>query len=377
MSLKARRAFHVLAEFSRLGNAPKCKGEQRGVNARQGGEFMNILLTGGAGYIGSHVLLRCLEKGHAVVVLDDFSNSSPEALNRVQALTGRSITLHRGDVRDEGLLRRILADADFDAVLHFAGLKAVGESVVKPVHYYDVNVGGSLALARTMAEAGVFRLVFSSTASVYGDQARMPLTEDSPVGRPASPYGRSKMMVEQALADLCAADPRWSVAVLRYFNPIGAHPSGRIGEDPLGEPANLAPFLMQVAAGRRPELAVFGDDYPTPDGTGVRDYIHVMDLADGHLAALGELLGRTGAHVWNLGTGRGHSVLEVIAAFERATGRRLPHRIAPRRPGDTAQCWADASRAARDLGWTAERGLEEMLADHWRWQAANPNGYED
>lgn len=338
-------------------------------------ERSKILLTGGAGYIGSHVLLRCLEEGHDVTVLDDFSNSSPEALSRVEALTGRKVTLHRGDVRDTALLRRVLHGTGVDAVMHFAGLKAVGESVAQPMRYYDVNVGGSIALAQAMAEAGVFRLVFSSTASVYGDQAQMPLTENSPLGQPASPYGRSKLMVEQALADLSAADPRWSVAVLRYFNPVGAHPSGRIGEDPQGEPANLVPYAMQVAVGRRSELHVFGDDYPTPDGTGVRDFIHVMDLAEGHLAAMARLTQQRGHHVWNLGTGRGHSVLEVVQAFTRATGRPLAHRIAPRRSGDTAQCWADPARAEQELGWKARRGLEEMLADHWRWQSANPDGY--
>lgn len=337
---------------------------------------MTLLLTGGAGYIGSHVLLCCLEAGHEIVVLDDFSNSSPEALARVQGLTGGQVTLYRGDVRDAALLGRIFARHPIGAVLHFAGLKAVGESVENPLAYYDVNVGGTVTLTRAMAEAGVFRLVFSSTAAVYGDQAQMPLTETSPLGQPASPYGRSKLMVEQVLADLCAADPRWSVAVLRYFNPAGAHPSGRIGEDPRGVPANLIPYAMQVAVGRRPSLAVFGDDYPTPDGTGVRDYIHVMDLALGHLAAMNHLADNTGHHIWNLGTGRGHSVLEVIRGMERVINRPLPWKMAPRRPGDTAQCWADPARAAADLGWRATRGLDEMLADHWRWQAQNPEGYQ-
>lgn len=337
---------------------------------------MNILLTGGAGYIGSHVLLCCLQAGHDITVLDDFSNSSPQAIARVEALAGRAVTVHRGDVRDGDLVRHILKDAAIEAVMHFAGLKAVGESVAQPLRYYDVNVGGSVVLAQTMAEAGVFRLVFSSTASVYGDRAEMPLTEDSPLGRPASPYGRSKLMVEQVLADLCAADPRWSVAVLRYFNPVGAHPSGRIGEDPQGEPANLVPYVTQVAVGRHAELSVFGDDYPTPDGTGVRDYIHVMDLAEGHLAALERLSAVAGLRLWNLGTGRGQSVLKVVETFKRVTGQPLPYRIAPRRPGDTAQCWANPSRAEADLGWKARRGLDEMLADHWRWQVANPRGYE-
>lgn len=336
---------------------------------------MTILLTGGAGYIGSHVLLCCLEAGHEVIVLDNFTNSSPRALERVHEITGRAAQLYRGDVRDAALLGRIFADHKVDAVLHFAGLKAVGESVEKPLDYYDVNLGGSMTLARAMAAAGVFRLVFSSTASVYGDAEVMPLTETSAVGQPASPYGRSKLMVEQMLNDLCAADPRWSVAVLRYFNPAGAHPSGRIGEDPLGTPANLIPYAVQVAVGRRPALAVFGDDYPTPDGTGVRDYIHVMDLAQGHLAAMRYLADQPGHHLWNLGTGHGHSVRDVIHGLEAVIGRPLPHEIAPRRPGDTAQCWADPAKAAADLGWRAERGLPEMLADHWRWQRDNPQGY--
>jgi len=336
---------------------------------------MAILITGGAGYIGSHVLFCCLEAGYDAVVLDNFSNSSPEALRRVEELAGRRFRHYRGDVRDGALLERIFAENAIDAVMHFAGLKAVGESVARPLDYYDVNVGGSVILARAMAGAGVFRLVFSSTASVYGDQVRMPLTEASPLGQPASPYGRSKLIVEQVLADLCTADPRWSAAVLRYFNPAGAHPSGRIGEDPTGVPANLVPFATQVAVGRRDCLSVFGDDYPTPDGTGVRDYIHVMDLAEGHLAALGYLGRCAGCHVWNLGTGRGYSVLEVIRGLEGVTGRPLPWRIAPRRPGDTAQCWADPARAALDLGWRASRDLEAMLSDHWRWQTQNPAGY--
>lgn len=337
---------------------------------------MNILLTGAAGYIGSHVLLLCLEAGHRVVVLDDFSNSTPEALARVQALTGRQPVLYRGDVRDEALVRRILVEERIEAVMHFAGLKAVNESVSQPLSYYDVNVGGSVRLARAMAEAGVFRLVFSSTASIYGDQKTMPVTEETPVGRPASPYGRTKLMVEQMLGDMCDADPRWSVAILRYFNPVGAHPSGRIGEDPRGEPANLAPYAMQVAAGRRPMLSVFGDDYPTPDGTGVRDYIHVMDLAEGHLAAMSHLMRGEGRHVWNLGAGRGYSVLDLIQALTRVSGRPVPYRVVGRRTGDMAQSWADPSRAERDLGWKARRGLDEMLADHWRWQTDNPHGYD-
>ena len=334
-----------------------------------------LLLTGGAGYIGAHVLLCCLEAGHEVVVLDDFSNGSPEALRRVAGLTGRGLSLWRGDIRDGALLARVFADQPIHAVLHFAGLKSVGESVDCPLDYYDVNVAGSIALTRAMAAAGVFRLVFSSTAAVYGDQPQMPVTEGAALAAPVNPYGRSKWMVEQVLRDLCAADRRWSVAALRYFNPVGAHPSGQIGEDPRAAPANLIPHAMQVALGQRAELAVYGDDYPTPDGTGVRDYIHVMDLALGHLAALNHLSRHGGHHVWNLGTGRGHSVIDVIHGLERLTHRALPWKPAPRRPGDAAQCWADPERAAADLGWRATRDLGQMLADHWRWHVQNPEGY--
>lgn len=336
---------------------------------------MTILLTGGAGYVGSHVLLRCLESDHKVVVLDDFSNSSPWALKRVQELASGDITLYRGDVRDSKLLANIFASHAITTVMHFAGKKAVSESVADPLHYYDVNVGGGVTLIRAMAAAGVFRLVFSSTASVYSERVEMPLTETSPLSEPANPYGRSKMMVERILSDLCRADPRWSVGVLRYFNPAGAHPSGRIGEDPLGTPSNLIPYAIQVAVGLRPELLVFGNDYPTPDGTGVRDYIHVMDLAQGHLAALDHLSTRKGHNVWNLGTGRGHSVLEVIHGVERVIGRPLPWAVAPRRAGDIAKYWADPSLADKDLGWRATRGLDEILSDHLRWQEQNREGY--
>lgn len=336
---------------------------------------MKILLTGGAGYIGSHVLVCCLEAGHEIVVLDNFSNSSPEAISRLEALTQKQVKICRGDVRDFALLRSVFSDFPFDAVLHFAGLKAVGESVARPLEYYDVNVCGSVTLARAMAEAGVFRLVFSSTASVYGDKADMPLTEESALGQAASPYGRSKRMVEEVFGDLAASDPRWSIGVLRYFNPVGAHPSGLIGEDPRGEPANLVPYAMQVAVGRRESLSVFGADYDTPDGTGVRDYIHIMDLAEGHTAAVNFLMNQTGYHIWNLGTGRGHSVLEIIRGIERVSGKQLLWRLAPRRSGDVAQCWADPSRAAEQLGWRARLSLDEMLADHWLWQVQNPEGY--
>ncbi|WP_022705491.1 UDP-glucose 4-epimerase GalE [Pseudorhodobacter ferrugineus] len=336
---------------------------------------MKILLTGGAGYIGSHVLVCCLQAGHDVCVLDNFSNSSPEAITRVEALCERKVHVERGDIRDIALLRRILSEGGFDAVLHFAGVKAVGESVAKPLKYYDINVAGSITLAQAMQEAGVYRLVFSSTAAVYGDQSAMPLTETSALGQAASPYGRSKRMVEQVFEDLQMSDPRFGIAILRYFNPVGAHPSGRIGEDPRGEPANLVPYAMQVAVGQREVLSVFGDDYPTSDGTGVRDYIHIMDLAQGHLAALDYLVSTSEYRVWNLGTGRGHSVKEVINCLNEVTGKVLPLRIVERRPGDTAQCWADPSKAVADLDWHATRGLHDMLADHWRWQQQNPDGY--
>jgi UDP-glucose 4-epimerase len=331
---------------------------------------MTILLTGGAGYIGSHVLLCCLEAGHEVVVLDDFSNSSPEALARVEGLTAERVTIWRGDIRDGTLLRQIFARHKIDAVLHFAGLKAVGESVADPLAYYDVNLGGSVTLAGAMAAAGVFRLVFSSTAAVYGDQARMPLTETSAVA-PSSPYGRSKLMVEQLLADLCTADPRWSVAVLRYFNPAGAHPSGRIGEDPRGVPANLIPYAMQVAVGRCPELAIFGNDYPPPDGTGIRDYIHVSDLCRAHVLAMERLLSggpARGAQYYNLANGRGFSVREIISACRNVTGQPITYRAMPRRAGDTAELVGDARLATDVLCWRPRFvELEQIIQTAWEW----------
>jgi UDP-glucose 4-epimerase len=334
-----------------------------------------ILVTGGAGYIGAHTTLALLQAGHEVVVLDNLSNSSAESLRRVARIAGRAPVFVQGDVRDRALLDRLLGDHAVGAVLHFAGLKAVGESVSLPLDYYDNNVAGTLTLCQAMAAAGVWQLVFSSSATVYGDPAQVPIHEQMPTG-PTNPYGRTKWMVEHLLHDLAASDPRWSVAVLRYFNPVGAHASGLIGEDPRGTPNNLLPYVAQVAVGRRAELAVFGADYPTPDGTGVRDYIHVVDLAAGHLQAMQALQGRTGLHTWNLGTGQGYSVLEVVRAFEQASGRAVPYRLAPRRPGDVATCYADASKAARELGWRAGRGLDEMMRDTWRWQSQNPGGYE-
>lgn len=337
---------------------------------------MRILLTGGAGFIGSHTALALLEADHDILVYDNLSNASRESLARVEALTGGSIAFVEGDIRDEDKLDRLFSDYEVDAVIHFAGLKAVGESTEKPLAYYDNNVSGTLSLCRALDRAGIRTLVFSSSATVYAESHEMPLSEESATGRPTNPYGSSKLMIEWLLTDLQAADPRWSIALLRYFNPVGAHESGRIGEDPQGLPNNLLPFITQVAVGRLPELSVFGSDYPTHDGTGVRDYIHVMDLAEGHLAALERIAGRTGLYTWNLGTGHGCSVLEMIAAFERESGRKIPYRLVDRRPGDVAECWADASLARRELGWQTRRGIDEIMRDAWRWQHGNPYGYE-
>lgn len=334
-----------------------------------------ILVTGGAGYIGSHTTFALLQAGHNVLVLDNLCNSSAESLKRVSSLVGRSPVFVQGDIRDRALLNRLFAEHAIDSVLHFAGLKAVGESVVQPLRYYDNNMHGSQMLLQVCADAGVFNVVFSSSATVYGEPTQMPIPEDCPVGQPTNPYGRSKLMVEDMLRDLAVSDPRWRIAILRYFNPVGAHESGLIGEDPNGIPNNLVPYIAQVAVGKRPELAVFGNDYPTPDGTGVRDYIHVMDLADGHLRALEALQIRTGAHVWNLGTGQGYSVLEMVRAFEAASGKPVPFRVAPRRPGDIATCYADPAKAEHELGWKARHGLDAMMRDVWRWQSMNPDGY--
>jgi len=333
-----------------------------------------LLVTGGAGYIGSHTVVALLDAGHEVVSLDNYSNSSPRALERVQHIAGRTLTAIEGDVRDAALLQRLFAQHAFDGVIHFAALKAVGESVEKPLAYYDNNVGGTLALLQAMAAAGLRRFVFSSSATVYGAPDRLPINEDAPI-RTANPYGATKAMVEQVLRDLAAADGRWSVVSLRYFNPIGAHPSGEIGEDPHDIPNNLFPFICQVAAGRRERLSVFGNDWPTPDGTGVRDYLHVVDLAAGHLRAFEFAQRQAGFTAVNLGTGRGVSVLQLVRAFESATGKAIPFGIAERRAGDIAECWADPSAAGRLLGWRAERSIEQACADGWRWQSRNPNGY--
>jgi len=334
-----------------------------------------ILLTGGAGYIGSHACVALLDAGYEVVVLDNLCNSSRTAVDRVAQICGKTPAFLQGDVRDAALLDRVFAEHAITAVMHFAGLKAVGESVEKPLAYYDNNVRGTLELLAAMRRASVRTIVFSSSATVYGDPASVPIREDFPRSG-TNPYGRSKLMIEDILEDLHRAEPGWNVARLRYFNPVGAHASGRIGEEPRGIPNNLMPFVAQVAVGRRERLSVFGDDYPTPDGTGVRDYIHVMDLVEGHVAALDWLRAEGGMLTVNLGTGRGYSVLEMVRAFEQASGRPVPYRIAARRPGDIAACWADPTRARVLLGWEAKRGIDAMCSDTWRWQTMNPAGYE-
>lgn len=336
---------------------------------------MKVLVTGGAGYIGSHTTLCLLEEGHEVVVLDSLINSSAESLGRVEKLTGKKIALHKVDLLDAAAVDRLFDDDTFDAVIHFAGLKAVGESVEKPLWYYQNNIVGTLNLLHSMDSHGVRRLVFSSSATVYGASEEVPLVEKAPLDA-TNPYGRTKEQIEDILSDLGAADPRWSIALLRYFNPVGAHESGLIGEDPRGIPNNLLPFVAQVAVGRREKVMVFGNDYPTPDGTGIRDYIHVMDLAAGHLAALGYLSNSCGVFRWNLGTGKGSSVLEVIRAFGAAAGHSIPFDFAPRRPGDAAVSYADPSAALADLSWSAHRDLSRMCEDHWRWQQKNPLGYD-
>lgn len=337
---------------------------------------MAILVTGGAGYIGSHTVLELLNSNNDVVIIDNLCNSSRESLRRVEALTGKKVAFYEADVCDRAALQRIFAEHSIDSVIHFAGLKAVGESTRIPLKYYQNNIAATLVLCEEMARAGVFRLVFSSSATVYGDPHTVPIQEHFPTSA-TNPYGRSKLMVEEMLRDIAAADPRWSVVLLRYFNPVGAHISGQIGEDPNGIPNNLLPYIAQVAIGRLAQLSVFGDDYPTPDGTGVRDYIHVVDLSLGHLKALAYIADRHGVFTFNLGTGQGYSVLEMVKAFEQASGCPVPYQIVARRPGDIAVCYAEPDLAAQELGWRAERGLPEMMADTWRWQSQNPNGYKD
>lgn len=334
----------------------------------------SVLVTGGAGYIGSHTVLLLLEAGYSVVVLDNLSNSSRESLNRVERLTGKSLAFIEGDIRDSGCLTQLFNEHDIASVIHFAGLKAVGESVAQPLRYYDCNVTGTLRLLEAMDNAGVRTMVFSSSATVYGDPASVPIREDFPLSA-TNPYGATKLHIEDMLRDLYKSDDSWRLALLRYFNPAGAHESGEIGEDPNGIPNNLMPFIAQVAVGKREKLSVFGGDYPTKDGTGVRDYIHVMDLAEGHLAALQALENKGGLITTNLGTGRGYSVLEMVNAFSAASGREVAYSIADRRPGDVASCYADPSYAKQVLGWTAARGIDAMCVDHWRWQHRNPDGY--
>ena len=336
---------------------------------------MAILVTGGAGYIGSHTCVELLNEGYEVVVMDNLYNSSRKALDRVEEITGKKVTFYGRDMLDEAGVAEIFKKETIEAVIHFAGLKAVGESVAKPIEYYYNNIAGTLILCDQMRKAGVKNIVFSSSATVYGDPAFVPITEDCPKGKITNPYGQTKSMLEQVLTDIQVSDPEWNVILLRYFNPIGAHKSGKIGEDPKGIPNNLLPYVAQVAVGKLKCIGVFGDDYDTPDGTGVRDYIHVVDLAIGHVKAIEKLKEKKGVLIYNLGTGKGYSVLEVVKAFGKACGRELPYEIKARRPGDIAQCYADPSRAKAELGWEAQYGIEEMCEDSWRWQSQNPDGY--
>ena len=338
---------------------------------------MTILITGGAGYIGSHTALELLNEGYDVVVYDNLCNSSRESLRRVEELTGKQIRFYEGDVQDEKALTDMFKEQRIDAVIHCAALKAVGESVQKPLEYYQNNISGTLTLLKVMREVGVKNIVFSSSATVYGSPEEMPITEACPKGQCTNPYGWTKSMMEQIMSDVQKADPSWNVILLRYFNPVGAHKSGRIGEDPKGIPNNLMPYISQVAVGKLEKLGVFGNDYDTPDGTGVRDYIHVVDLAIGHVKAINYIFTNPGLDVINLGTGQGYSVLDMVKAFSKACGKEIPYEIEPRREGDIAMCYADPSKAAKVLGWKAERGLDEMCEDTWRWQSQNPNGYEE
>ncbi|EMQ4856143.1 UDP-glucose 4-epimerase GalE [Morganella morganii] len=338
---------------------------------------MEILVTGGMGYIGSHTCVQLMNAGMTPVIVDNLCNASAKVLARITAITGKEPVFYLGDIRDEAFLDSVFAKHRIDAVIHFAGLKAVGESVEKPVEYYDNNINGTLVLLRSMKRAQVKRIIFSSSATVYGDPASVPITEESAVGNTTNPYGTSKYMVERILRDVLIADNDWSVSLLRYFNPVGAHPTGTMGEDPKGIPNNLTPYITQVAIGRREKVSIYGNDYPTPDGTGVRDYIHVMDLADGHIAALKTVAQSAGLHIYNLGTGKGTSVLEMIAAFSKAAGKAIPYAMCDRRPGDIAECWSSPEKAARDMQWRAVRTVDDMAQDSWRWQQQNPEGYAD
>ncbi|MBR3835483.1 MAG: UDP-glucose 4-epimerase GalE [Clostridia bacterium] len=336
---------------------------------------MKILVTGGAGYIGSHTCVEMLDAGHEIVIVDNFYNSCPEALNRIKELSGKDFQFYECDIRDRAGLDKIFAENKIDAVIHFAGLKAVGESCAKPLEYYENNIGGTITLCEAMRDAGCKKIVFSSSATVYGENNPSPLKETMQIGGTTNPYGTTKYMIELILRDIWASDNDWSIAILRYFNPIGAHKSGRIGENPNGIPNNLMPYITQVAVGKLPCLSVFGDDYDTHDGTGVRDYIHVVDLALGHVKAVEKVLSGTGVDAYNLGTGIGYSVLDIVHTFEKACGKPLNYKIVDRRPGDLATCYSDPSKALEVLGWKAERGLDEMCEDSWRWQKNNPEGY--
>ena len=336
---------------------------------------MSILVTGGAGYIGSHACVELLKAGYEVVVIDNLSNSKEESIKRIREIAGKSVKFYKADLLDREALENIFNEQHIDSVMHFAGLKAVGESVSIPLKYYYNNITGTLILCEIMKKYGAKNLVFSSSATVYGDPHMVPISEDFPLSA-TNPYGRTKLMIEEILRDMYKADSDWNIAILRYFNPVGAHSSGKIGEDPNGIPNNLVPYITQVAIGKLKELKVYGNDYATPDGTGVRDYIHVVDLALGHLKALEKLEAKPGIVTYNLGTGKGFSVLEMVKAFSKASGREIPYKVTGRRPGDIAQCYADPSKAASELGWSAERTIEQMCADSWRWQITNPNGYE-
>ena len=338
---------------------------------------MSILVTGGAGFIGSHTVVELLDAGYDVVVLDNLSNSSEKSLERVKDITGKAVTFYKADILDRAALEEIFAKEDITACIHFAGLKAVGESVAKPWEYYENNIAGTLTLVDVMRKHNCKNIIFSSSATIYGDPTFVPITEECPKGVCTNPYGWTKSMLEQILSDMQKADPEWNVIILRYFNPIGAHKSGLIGENPNGIPNNLMPYITQVAVGKRAELGVFGNDYDTHDGTGVRDYIHVVDLAIGHVKAYQKILSNPGLGIYNLGTGTGYSVLDVVKNFEAATGVKIPYSIKERRPGDIASCYADAAKAKEELGWEAQYGIKEMCEDSWRWQSQNPNGYED
>ena len=338
---------------------------------------MSILVTGGAGYIGSHTSIELLQAGYDIVIVDNFCNSKPESLNRIEELTGKKPKFYEVDILDREGLNKVFDENSIEAVIHFAGLKAVGESVEKPIEYYENNISGTLVLCDVMRKHNVKKIVFSSSATVYGINNKVPFSEDMPTASATNPYGSTKLFIEQILSDIYVSDNEWSVALLRYFNPIGAHESGRIGEDPNGIPNNLMPYITQVAVGKRKELSVFGNDYDTHDGTGVRDYIHVVDLAKGHLKAVGKVLSSNGVEAYNLGTGIGYSVLDVVNSFEKASGQKVPYKIVERRAGDIATCYADATKALRELGWKAEKNLDDMCRDSWRWQKNNPNGYDN